>query len=202
MPRTPIRSRLQRDDLPLRPRVGVLMAKDREFYRRCRQRGALRRRHRARQNARLGDRRVRLRALRRIAALLYDGPWVAERLAAIEPFLRRQAGGDRSDRARPDRRRAALLRRGCVQRPVSAEGAAARCASVRPKSSTSCCCRPRRPSIRSRRCWPIRCGSMRSSGATPISSILARMARDRRAGRLPRRWPAVRRDADRAGATR
>ncbi|HUO54085.1 MAG TPA: allophanate hydrolase [Rhodoblastus sp.] len=73
--------------LPLRPRVGVLAAKDREFYgdSDC---------------ATLYDEAIARAAslgwdmvefdyapFQAIAALLYEGPWLAERLAAIEPFL-------------------------------------------------------------------------------------------------------------------
>jgi allophanate hydrolase len=73
--------------LPEKPRVGVLALKDREF-------------HGDSDCAALYDQAVaRGRALGwvvvefdyapflAIAALLYDGPWLAERLAAIEPFL-------------------------------------------------------------------------------------------------------------------
>ncbi|HEV7440110.1 MAG TPA: allophanate hydrolase [Methylobacterium sp.] len=73
--------------LPSAPRVGVLAGEDREFF------GDT-------ETARLYDEAVaRLGALgataipfdyapfREIAALLYDGPWVAERLAAVEAFF-------------------------------------------------------------------------------------------------------------------
>ena len=73
--------------LPAMPRIGVLRPQDREFY------GDV-------ATARLYDEAVeRLKGLgvtpvpfdyapfRETAALLYDGPWVAERLAALEDFL-------------------------------------------------------------------------------------------------------------------
>ncbi len=78
--------------LPERPRVGVLRPEDRVFYGDA-------------ASAALYDAAVaRLPALgaeaapldfapfRETAALIYDGPWVAERLAALEPFLASNAG--------------------------------------------------------------------------------------------------------------
>ncbi len=78
--------------LPAAPRIGVLRPEDREFYGDA-------------DAARLyGEALARLPGLgatvvpfdyepfREAAALLYDGPWVAERLAAIEPFVRDHAG--------------------------------------------------------------------------------------------------------------
>ena len=78
-------------ELPSHPRVGVLRVEDREFFGDA-------------DAARLYDAAVeRLAAygavpvlfdyapFREAAALLYDGPWVAERLAALEPFLRDHA---------------------------------------------------------------------------------------------------------------
>jgi allophanate hydrolase len=73
--------------LPRTPRVGVLAAKDREFfgdadgpalYEQAIARGAA-----------LGWEMVEFdyAPYLAIAALLYEGPWLAERLAAIEPFL-------------------------------------------------------------------------------------------------------------------
>ena len=73
--------------LSARPRVGVLMAKDREFYGDA-------------DSAALYEAAIALgktlgweiaefdyAPFADIAALLYEGPWLAERLAAIEPFL-------------------------------------------------------------------------------------------------------------------
>ena len=78
--------------LPKAPRVGVLRPEDREFYGDA-------------DTARLYDKAVaRLDGLgatsvpfdyapfREAAVLLYDGPWVAERLAAIEDFFRDHPG--------------------------------------------------------------------------------------------------------------
>ena len=86
--------------LPAAPRVGILSAGDREFF------GDT-------ETARLYDEAVaRLAALgatpvpfdyapfREIASLLYDGPWVAERLAAVEAFFaEHEAAFDPSVRA-------------------------------------------------------------------------------------------------------
>jgi allophanate hydrolase len=73
--------------LPLRPRVGVLAANHREFYgdTDC---AALYEQAIAR-GASLGWDMVEFdyAPFLAIAALLYEGPWLAERLAAIEPFL-------------------------------------------------------------------------------------------------------------------
>ena len=91
------------------------------ILRRCRQRRAVRGRHRARQIARLGDRRGRLRAVPRYRRAALRRPVGRRTLGRDRTVSGRQAGGDRSDRARPDRSRAALHRRGCVQRPVSAQ---------------------------------------------------------------------------------
>ncbi len=78
-------------DLPSRPRVGVLQPRDRAFFGDG-------------ETARLYDEAVnRLDAcgaeatafdfapFREAAALLYDGPWIAERLAALEAFMRDHA---------------------------------------------------------------------------------------------------------------
>ncbi len=73
--------------LPPRPRVGVLAPKDQEFYgdADC---AALYAAAVAGAGA-LGWRTVEFdyAPFTEIAALLYEGPWLAERLAAIEPFL-------------------------------------------------------------------------------------------------------------------
>jgi allophanate hydrolase len=73
--------------LPPKPRVGVLAAKDREFFgdADC---AALYEQAIARGEA-LGWDMVEFdyAPFLAIAALLYEGPWLAERLAAIEPFL-------------------------------------------------------------------------------------------------------------------
>ena len=79
-------------NLPARPRVGVLRPEDRAFYGDA-------------ASAALYDAAIaRLAALgaqavpfdfapfREAAVLLYDGPWVAERLAALEPFLATHPG--------------------------------------------------------------------------------------------------------------
>ena len=73
--------------LPPQPHVGVLRARDREFYGDA-------------ENEKLYARAIELAEklgwkivefdyapFAEIAALLYEGPWLAERLAAIEPFL-------------------------------------------------------------------------------------------------------------------
>jgi len=73
--------------LPPRPRVGVLMARDREFYgdaeneKLYAQAVAL--------GEKLGWRMVEFdyAPFAEIAALLYEGPWLSERLAALEMFL-------------------------------------------------------------------------------------------------------------------
>ena len=90
------------------------------------------------------------------ARLLYEGPWVAERYLiakaliasspeAMHPVTRQiilaGAHGTAADAF------AALL---------SARRAAARARSHFPRASMRWCCRRRRPSIRSSRCWPIR----------------------------------------------
>ena len=77
----------ERRGLPAQPRVGVLAAKDREFYGDgdC---AALYAQAVAR-GASLGWGMVEFdyAPFLAIASLLYEGPWLAERLAAIEPFL-------------------------------------------------------------------------------------------------------------------
>ncbi|WP_374546437.1 allophanate hydrolase [Rhodoblastus sp.] len=78
--------------LPPQPRVGVLMAKHREFFGDA-------------ENAKLYAQAIAkaeslgwtivefdYAPFAEIAALLYEGPWLAERLAAIEPFLARNPG--------------------------------------------------------------------------------------------------------------
>jgi len=73
--------------LPAQPRVGVLMAKDREFYGDA-DSAALYEAAIARGKT-LGWEIAEFdyAPFAEIAALLYEGPWLAERLAAIEPFL-------------------------------------------------------------------------------------------------------------------
>jgi allophanate hydrolase len=73
--------------LPPRPRVGVLAAKDREFYGDA-ESAALYQQAIARAET-LGWATVEFdyTPFLAIASLLYEGPWLAERLAAIEPFL-------------------------------------------------------------------------------------------------------------------
>ncbi|MCF1707517.1 allophanate hydrolase [Tabrizicola sp. J26] len=77
--------------LPSRPRIGILAGAEREFY------------GNAEVEALYGAAIARAEALgatilpfdyapfREVAALLYDGPWVAERLAAVEDFLAEHA---------------------------------------------------------------------------------------------------------------
>jgi allophanate hydrolase len=76
--------------LPPRPRVGVLAAKDREFYGDA-ESAALYQQAIARAET-LGWATVEFdyAPFLAIASLLYEGPWLAERLAAIEPFLHAQ----------------------------------------------------------------------------------------------------------------
>ncbi len=63
-----------------------------------------------------------------------------------------------------------------------------------PPRSTRCCCRPRRPSTPSSRCWPIRSSSTAGSAPTPISSTCSTCA----ASRCRRRCaPTARRSASR-----
>lgn len=106
---------------------------------------------------------------REAAALLYDGPWVAERLAAVETFLATNAadfdptvrGLSKAPRARPRSRlsTADIGWKNCVARP-----------KPNGKRPTCFCCRPHRPPIRSPTCWPIPSCSTAASAATPISS--------------------------------
>lgn len=86
-PADPFSRRAAPAALPPRPRVGVLAEADREFFGDA-------------QTARLYDeaaarlttlgatvRSIDYAPFRKIAALLYDGPWVAERLAAVDAFF-------------------------------------------------------------------------------------------------------------------
>ena len=103
------------------------------------------------------------------AAMLYGGPWVAERLAAVGDLATRNPqaihevvrgiilGAKEQDRGRD----LPSLLRPC------------RAASARRgqngRKSTFCCCRPPARPTRSRRCSPILSRSTPTSGLTPIS---------------------------------
>ncbi len=83
----PFSRKAGRTPLPARPRVGVLMEKDKEFYGNSAY-AALYEEAVARAEA-LGAELVPFdyAPFRQAAALLYQGPWVAERLAAIKDFF-------------------------------------------------------------------------------------------------------------------
>ena len=104
------------------------------------------------------------------ARLLYEGPWVAERYLVIRNLL-----ASSPDSMHPvtreiiARRRAAVGRRNLL-RAVPAAGLAQASPSAPLPISTRSCCRPRRRSTRSRRCWPIRSSSTAGSAPTRISS--------------------------------
>lgn len=86
-PADPFSRQAQPVTLPVRPRIGVLTAAEREFYGNTEVAAAYDAAC-ARAEA-LGATLVPFdyAPFREAAALLYDGPWVAERLAAVEAFL-------------------------------------------------------------------------------------------------------------------
>ncbi|RWR49298.1 allophanate hydrolase [Sinirhodobacter ferrireducens] len=86
-PADPFSREAQPVALPARPRIGVLTAAEREFYGNAEVAAAYDAAC-ARAEA-LGATLVPFdyAPFRKAAALLYDGPWVAERLAAVEDFL-------------------------------------------------------------------------------------------------------------------
>ena len=105
-----------------------------------------------------------------VAALLYQGPWVAERHAVIEAIAGARPGGGRSGGAR----RSSRPRRG-FRRPTRFAGStgsrscAARSSRRWPRS-TSSACRRSRPSTPSPISPRTRSGRTRGSGPTPTSS--------------------------------
>ena len=113
------------------------------------------------------------------ARLLYEGPWVAERYLVIRDLLASSPGCDPSGDARDHRRPA---RGSPPPTPSRRSIGCRRCArspSAPSPTSTRWCCRPRRRSIRPRRCWPIRSSSTAGSAPTPISSICSISAASR-----------------------
>ena len=103
------------------------------------------------------------------ARLLYQGPWVAERAAAVADLLRSAPNA-----IHPVVR--AILQAGAQVSAVEAfegfyalkayrAGGRRRCGAT----STPCCCPPRRRSTASPRCWPSRSPSTPTSASTPIS---------------------------------
>ena len=104
------------------------------------------------------------------ARLLYDGPWVAERYLVAKALIASSpevvASGDAPDHSR----RRAPHRGRRLRGLLPARRAAPRGRAHLPLASTRWCCRRRRPSIRSSRCWPIRSSSTAGSAPTPISS--------------------------------
>ncbi len=110
-----------------------------------------------------------------LARLLYDGPWVAERTAALRPML---AGPRRCTRRRGRSCRAACI--GAARSTRSTRsicwpgcGAGRRRCSSRP---TCCCCRPRRAGRRSPRWLPTRSARTAGWAPTPTSSICCDLA--------------------------
>ncbi|WP_434096008.1 allophanate hydrolase [Thioclava kandeliae] len=77
--------------LPARPRIGVLAGAERNFYGNAEVEAAYDAACKRAED--LGAELVPFdyAPFREAAALLYDGPWVAERLAAVEPFLKDHA---------------------------------------------------------------------------------------------------------------
>ena len=111
-----------------------------------------------------------------LAALLYQGPWVAERFAAVEALWREQPGAIDP------------VVRGIVEEAgrysaLDAFQAEYRRAAGRASSSsrwrtwTRCWCPPRRPSTPSHSCARIRWRSIRGWAAIPISPIWPTCAR-------------------------
>ena len=104
----------------------------------------------------------RLRAAVEVAALLYDGPWVAERHAVLRRLLRRATRGDRPGGAPRHRARRAYS-------AADAFAAQYRLRAARRRAplwhaSTCCWCPPRPTTRRSTRWRPTRSASTRGSG--------------------------------------
>ena len=68
-------------------RLGVPRPDQRQFFDDADVVGGFLARHSARRIARRPNRRVRLRAIREVARALYEGPWVAERYAAVKSLI-------------------------------------------------------------------------------------------------------------------
>ena len=109
------------------------------------------------------------------ARLLYEGPWVAERYLVLKSLL---ASSPESIHpvtreiivkgARPtavDASRRSTSWKNCAASAMQCSG-----------RSMRCCCRPRRRSTRSIRCWPIRSSSTAGSAPIPTSSICSNCA--------------------------
>ena len=106
-----------------------------------------------------------------VAALLYEGPWVAERYAAIAPVPRQaRARACIPSRARIIEKAQGVLGRRRLRRPLSARGAAARDRAACGAASTRSSCRPRPARRRSPRSRPTRSAPTRGSAPTPTSS--------------------------------
>jgi allophanate hydrolase len=107
-----------------------------------------------------------------MARLLYDGPWVAERTAALRAFIERRPGD-----LHPITR--AIIEGGFARCTVDAFGAfraSPRSAASRngcSPNTTPCCCRPCRSALRSPSWTPIRSHQTAGSAPSPISSICA-----------------------------
>ena len=111
-----------------------------------------------------------------VARMLYDGPWVAERYAAVKPLIETNPGGLPSGHPRDHRERAEVRRRCGLRGILSARrlGSGERAASGR--NSTRWSFRRCRASIPSPRSRPIPCGSIPGSGPTPTSSTCSTFA--------------------------
>ena len=147
-------------------------------------RSALRRRPMARRSQRwtaLGATLVEfdLEPFYETARLLYEGPWVAERYLVIRDLL-----ASSPESIHPVTREITVGRRAAhrgrhLRGALPAAGAARASPSAPSPISTRWCCRRRRPSTRSRRCWPIRSSSTAGSAPTPISSTCSISAASR-----------------------
>ena len=111
------------------------------------------------------------------AELLYAGPWVAERTAAVGEFLAAQPGRVLADDPGRDRDRAPVQRRRRVHRPVPAGRARARRGRRSGSRSTCCCCRRHPPSTASTSWRPSRSCSTAGWAPTPTSSTCSTCAR-------------------------
>ena len=104
------------------------------------------------------------------ASMLYAGPWVAERLAAVGDLVEREP-----EAIHPVVRGiliGAQIKTALETFQASYRARRARSASPggNGRRSTCCCCRPPAPPTRSPRCSPIRLRSIRGSAPTPTSS--------------------------------
>ncbi len=104
------------------------------------------------------------------ARLLYEGPWVAERYLAARALI-----ASSPESMHPVTREIILggARPSASRRspPSTSSKNCAACATTCSVASMRSRCRPRRPSIRSNRCSPIRSSSTAGSAPIPISSI-------------------------------